>query len=197
MISCKLYALHQRWQDGWQNIFEQMYLLFIGDYVPTLRISHQSKTLMRTHTEWRWKDRGVGASWGRKCKKKIPTVIKKKKKKLQQLIALANIWSLLPTHSFFQVDPINRQEELVRSHSHNCERRITSSRWKDIMFALHRICALTLVLVSCLSAKPVKRDADELLERHIPALNETIAEVGCVSIICFKIPSDITHHKLF
>ncbi len=196
MISCKLYALHQRWQDGWQNIFEQMYLLFIGDYVPTLRISHQSKTLMRTHTEWRWKDRGWGLAEGERAKRKSQQSSKEKKKKLQQLIALANIWSLLPTHSFFQVDPINRQEELVRSHSHNCERRITSSRWKDIMFALHRICALTLVLVSCLSAKPVKRNADELLERHIPTL-KTIAKAGCVSIICFKTPSDITHHKLF
>lgn len=66
------------------------------------------------------------------------------------------------------------------------------------MFALHRICALTLALVICLNAQPVKRDADELLE-HISTLKTFIGTAKCVSIrpICFKTPSDITYHKPF
>lgn len=128
--------MHQRWQDGWQNIFEQSYLLFIGDYVPTLRISHQRKTSTRAHTQSQGgRTGGWGLAKGEKGKKKIPTVIKRKEKKLQQLIALANICPL-PTHSFFQVHPINRQDELMISHSHNCELRITTQQVKG-----HHVCS--------------------------------------------------------
>uniref|UniRef100_A0A8C2EW23 Interleukin n=2 Tax=Cyprinus carpio TaxID=7962 RepID=A0A8C2EW23_CYPCA len=61
------------------------------------------------------------------------------------------------------------------------------------MFALHRICALTLALVICLNAQPVKRDADELLE-HISFLKTFIGTAKCD---CMSSARDCTIKMLY